>query len=151
MRMVKHISSLIRSKTTMSFSSTLNRCSASGRYSSRSGEDRACRHTRSEICSSAIRTQWFVFQRRKQRKRIEWCLEEKPQSGANFAGMKKGFLGGGSTAKPKSKELIEVKRQPTASASKDFRVFDEVQQVISDEQKAKSKTFLGRRRMTDQS
>jgi hypothetical protein len=54
--------------------------------------------------------------------------------------MKKGFLSGGSTAKPKSKELIEVKRQPT-SATKDFRVFEEVQQVISDEQKAKSKTF----------
>ena len=70
----------------------------------------------------------------------EEYLGEKSEPGASFAGMKKGFLSGGSTSKPKSQELIEVKRQ-TAGGTKDFRVLDEVQQVISDEQKAKSKTL----------
>lgn len=55
--------------------------------------------------------------------------------------MKKGFLnsggGGSSTPKSTSKDLIEITRKKPEE-TKDFRVFDEVQQAIKDEEKSKS-------------
>lgn len=61
----------------------------------------------------------------------------------SFAGMKKGFLnsGGGSssstTSKSQSTELIEISRK-RPEQTKDFRVFDEVQQVMKEEEQSKS-------------
>ncbi|UJR28876.1 hypothetical protein I4U23_010098 [Adineta vaga] len=55
----------------------------------------------------------------------------------NFAGMKKGFLTSNSKPQTKSSELIEISRKP-ADQTKDFRVFDEVQQAIKDEQQSKN-------------
>lgn len=67
------------------------------------------------------------------------CFLEK-----SFAGMKKGFLnsgGGGSssstTSKSQSTELIEISRK-RPEQTKDFRVFDEVQQVMKEEEQSKS-------------
>lgn len=53
----------------------------------------------------------------------------------SFAGMKKGFLNSSTTSKSKSKssELIEISPKKTEKM-KDFRVLDEVQQVIKEEQ-----------------
>jgi hypothetical protein len=59
----------------------------------------------------------------------------------SFAGMKKGFLNSGPTSKVKSNELIEISREKTEQ-TKDFRVFDEVQQAIKEEQQSKSLTSL---------
>ncbi len=57
----------------------------------------------------------------------------------SFAGMKKGFLNSSSTSKPTSTELIEISRKKPEQ-TKDFRVFDEVQQVMKDEEQSKSLT-----------
>jgi hypothetical protein len=54
--------------------------------------------------------------------------------------MKKGFLNSGSTSKVKSNELIEISRKKTEQ-TKDFRVFDEVQQVMKQEEQSKSLTY----------
>ncbi len=52
--------------------------------------------------------------------------------------MKKGFLNSGNpTPKPKSNELIEISRKRT-EPTKDFRVLDEVQQVMKEEEQTKS-------------
>jgi hypothetical protein len=59
----------------------------------------------------------------------------------SFAGMKKGFLTSSSTSKSKSNELIEISRKKT-EPTKDFRVFDEVQQVIKQEEQSKSQIFF---------
>lgn len=56
----------------------------------------------------------------------------------SFGGMKKGFFNSSSTVKPKSDEIIEISSKK-AEPKKDFRVFDEVQQVIKEEQQSKSK------------
>ena len=48
--------------------------------------------------------------------------------------MKKGFLSSGATSK--SNELVEISRRKPG-AEKDFRILDEVQQVIKEEQQAK--------------
>jgi hypothetical protein len=53
--------------------------------------------------------------------------------------MKKGFLNSGSTSKVKSNELIEISRKKTEQ-TKDFRVFDEVQQVMKQEEQSTSLT-----------
>lgn len=53
-----------------------------------------------------------------------------------FAGMKKGFLNSSSTPKTNSNEIIEIKR-PSSEKTKDFRVFDEVQQKMKEEQKSR--------------
>jgi len=55
----------------------------------------------------------------------------------SFAGMKKGFLNDSPKSKPKSNELIEISRKKTEPI-KDFRVFDEVQQVMKEEEQSKS-------------
>ncbi len=55
----------------------------------------------------------------------------------SFAGMKKGFLNDSSILKPKSNELIEISRKKPEQ-TKDFRVFDEVQQVMKEEEQSKS-------------
>ena len=54
----------------------------------------------------------------------------------SFGGMKKGFLSNNS----KSTELIEISRKKPEE-TKDFRVFDEVQQAIKEEQQSKSWKF----------
>ncbi len=59
----------------------------------------------------------------------------------SFAGMKKGFLTSAPTSKPKSNELVEISRKKPEQ-TKDFRVFDEVQQVIKEEQQSKSSKNL---------
>jgi len=60
----------------------------------------------------------------------------------SFAGMKKGFLNSGSsTTKSSSNELIEIKRKKPEE-TKDFRVLDEVQQAIKEEEKSKSLIIL---------
>ncbi len=51
--------------------------------------------------------------------------------------MKKGFLNDSSILKPKSNELIEISRKKPEQ-TKDFRVFDEVQQVMKEEEQSKS-------------
>ena len=55
--------------------------------------------------------------------------------------MKKGFLAAPSTATPtsksKSNDIIEIKRSKPESI-KDFRILDEVQQTIKEEQKSQS-------------
>jgi hypothetical protein len=63
------------------------------------------------------------------------CLEK------SFAGMKKGFLNSSSISKPKSNELIEISRKKPEQ-TKDFRVFDEVQQVMKEEEQSKSLIFV---------
>jgi len=56
--------------------------------------------------------------------------------------MKKGFLNSGSsTTKSSSNELIEIKRKKPEE-TKDFRVLDEVQQAIKEEEKSKSLIIL---------
>lgn len=55
--------------------------------------------------------------------------------------MKKGFLNSGSTSKSKSNELIEISRTKTES-KKDFRVLDEVQQAMKEEQQSKSSLLI---------
>jgi len=55
----------------------------------------------------------------------------------SFAGMKKGFLNSSSISKPKSNELIEISRKKTEPI-KDFRILDEVQQVMKEEEQSKS-------------
>jgi hypothetical protein len=62
---------------------------------------------------------------------------EKKEIDKSYAGMKKGFLNNSSTSKSKSNELIEISRKKPEQ-TKDFRVFDEVQQVIKEEQQSKS-------------
>ena len=60
------------------------------------------------------------------------CIEK------SFAGMKKGFLNNaGSSSTSKSNELIEISRGKSES-KKDFRVLDEVQQVMKEEEQSKS-------------
>ncbi len=59
----------------------------------------------------------------------------------SFAGMKKGFLNSSSISKPKSNELIEISRKKPEQ-TKDFRVFDEVQQVMKEEEQSKSLIFV---------
>lgn len=61
----------------------------------------------------------------------EICVEK------SFAGMKKGFLNSDPSPKTKSDEIIEIIRRKPES-SKDFRVLDEVQQVIKEEEQSKS-------------
>ena len=51
--------------------------------------------------------------------------------------MKKGFLNSGPTTKSKSNELIEISRKKPEQI-KDIRVFDEVQQVLKEEEQSKS-------------
>lgn len=51
--------------------------------------------------------------------------------------MKKGFLSGSSTSKAKSNDLIEISRRKPEQ-TKDFRVLDEVQQVMKQEEQSKS-------------
>jgi hypothetical protein len=53
--------------------------------------------------------------------------------------MKKGFLTSGAT--PKSNELVEISRRKPGG-EKDFRILDEVQQVIKEEQQAKSEASV---------
>ncbi len=55
--------------------------------------------------------------------------------------MKKGFLNSSSISKPKSNELIEISRKKPEQ-TKDFRVFDEVQQVMKEEEQSKSLIFV---------
>ncbi len=58
--------------------------------------------------------------------------------------MKKGFLNNTSsttTTKVKSNELIEISR-PKTMQTKDFRVFDEVQQAMNEEEQSKSLTLF---------
>ena len=66
---------------------------------------------------------------------------EKPAIEKSYGGMKKGFLNSSSTSKSKSNELIEVTRKKPEQ-TKDFRVFDEVQQVIKEEQQSKSSIYI---------
>ena len=51
--------------------------------------------------------------------------------------MKKGFLNSSSTPKVKSNELIEISRKKT-DETKDFRVLDEVQQAMKQEEQSTS-------------
>ena len=57
--------------------------------------------------------------------------------------MKKGFLNSGSstTSKPKSNDLIEITAKK-AEQTKDFRVFDEVQQAIKEEEQQSKSLIL---------
>ncbi|CAF3135235.1 unnamed protein product [Rotaria sp. Silwood2] len=70
-------------------------------------------------------------------KHVEIQPKEKTVTEKSFAGMKKGFLNSSSTPQSKSNELIEISSKK-AEQTKDFRVFDEVQQVIKEEQQAKN-------------
>ncbi|CAF1429582.1 unnamed protein product, partial [Adineta steineri] len=70
-------------------------------------------------------------------KYVEAPSNEKPAIDKSYAGMKKGFLNSSSTSKSKSNELIEVIRKKPEQ-TKDFRVLDEVQQVIKEEQQSKN-------------
>ena len=61
----------------------------------------------------------------------EICVEK------SFAGMKKGFLSSSPSPKTKSDEVIEIiPRKP--ESRKDFRVLDEVQQMMKEEEQSKS-------------
>jgi hypothetical protein len=62
--------------------------------------------------------------------------------------MKKGFLSGNSTGKSQSNELIEISTKKS-DQTKDFRVFDEVQQVIKEEEQSKSEGDLIRDKTTN--
>ncbi len=53
--------------------------------------------------------------------------------------MKKGFLNSSPTSKVKSNELVEISRKKT-DQTKDFRVLDEVQQVMKQEEQSTSST-----------
>ncbi|CAF1400761.1 unnamed protein product [Adineta steineri] len=70
-------------------------------------------------------------------KYVEAPSNEQPAIDKSYAGMKKGFLNSSSTSKSKSNELIEVIRKKPEQ-TKDFRVLDEVQQVIKEEQQSKN-------------
>ncbi|CAF0767879.1 unnamed protein product [Rotaria sordida] len=72
-------------------------------------------------------------------KHVETQPKEKTVPEKSFAGMKKGFLNSSSTSKStsKSNELIEISSKKSEQ-TKDFRVFDEVQQVIKEEQQSKN-------------
>jgi hypothetical protein len=56
----------------------------------------------------------------------------------SFAGMKKGFL-----KSDTSSDIIEIKR-PAAETVRDFRVLDDVQQAIKDEEQATSNLVFNR-------
>ncbi|CAF1568824.1 unnamed protein product [Adineta ricciae] len=70
-------------------------------------------------------------------KYVETRTKESPVIDKSFAGMKKGFLNSKPTFQTKSNELVEISRKQP-DQTKDFRVFDEVQQAIKDEQQSKN-------------
>ncbi|CAF1240467.1 unnamed protein product [Rotaria sp. Silwood1] len=70
-------------------------------------------------------------------KHVEPQPKEKSVTDKSFAGMKKGFLNSSSTPKSKSNEIIEISSKKNEQ-TKDFRVFDEVQEAIKKEEQSKN-------------
>ncbi|CAF2154448.1 unnamed protein product [Rotaria magnacalcarata] len=70
-------------------------------------------------------------------KYVETQTKETVEIDKSFAGMKKGFLNNSSTPKSKANEIIEVSSKQREQ-TKDFRVFDEIQQAIKEEQQSKN-------------